>query len=955
MNYSFGRFISCFAVCLWLMGGEVCSQGQAPAAAPAAEASAGPVDILKAGNAAYLSQNWAEAAKQFDQFLEAYGTEPTAAEAVAQVKPLLCLSRIRLRDYAAAGQLVSECLALPKLEPKLKDELAFWKGVILLQMQEYDLSRTALLGYFQIPEFNEQRRVETLLLYGTTYVLEGKLVEAAAFFEQQSARLWQMNQEAAMRGQTLRLHCLLELGELDKAKEIVRAAQPLLAQVTQIVSLQGLTAELGGRFLEKEDYYSAIFCLQRVWPAQRLLKHQTERIARLQAEIEALKARAGTEPQVFQKQSVMTRVEREHRTFAANASFDLAVRMRLGFSYLGLGRWREAALVLEEAVQLPGDPVQQAQAGMAVVQCWHELKRYDRAVAAADVWLAKFEEKAAPTDTAKVRFLLAQARYDAQDFSEAAKEFEALAVKLPKEELVPQAMLMAGLAHLMADDTEAAVTQFKELLRRFDHLPAAEDADYWLGMALSFDKQYQPCRDHLERHLKKYAKSGRYAPAAEFKRAYCLFAVAQYDDAIAELQEYQIRHPQGADIGEAEVLRGDALCSLGQIDEGLASYEAVSVSDDHWYDEAQFKIGNVWKLRQDWPALQAHYEAFAKARPDSKKLAEAVYWMGFASESMDQHDEARALYWRALDEHGDVADRYGVEDILLALPRLYRGENQRVELVREIQRKRTEAEKQNRPVMVCRLNWMEGHMQPPDKPELSYAGFLMAAQTLNVKRQNPRIIADCADASREAGSKVRAKELYTELIRWHPRAVEVERAYAGLGFLAEAAGEWQAALDNYARFEKRAVSMDLIPRVALRKAALLGDHRKISEATEIYKGLLSDKLTPTRAKAEALLAWGGLLEKQNQLLPATAYYERVYVGYGRHLDLVAKAYLARAKALEKLGKKREAHEVYAECSRTAALTAFPEFTAAEQRMNELGPLPPAPVNEAKVKETEVAR
>ena len=215
MNYSFGRFISCFAVCLWLMGGEVCSQGQAPAAAPAAEASAGPVDILKAGNAAYLSQNWAEAAKQFDQFLEAYGTEPTAAEAVAQVKPLLCLSRIRLRDYAAAGQLVSECLALPKLEPKLKDELAFWKGVILLQMQEYDLSRTALLGYFQIPEFNEQRRVETLLLYGTTYVLEGKLVEAAAFFEQQSARLWQMNQEAAMRGQTLRLHCLLKLCELD--------------------------------------------------------------------------------------------------------------------------------------------------------------------------------------------------------------------------------------------------------------------------------------------------------------------------------------------------------------------------------------------------------------------------------------------------------------------------------------------------------------------------------------------------------------------------------------------------------------------------------------------------------------------------------------------------------------------------------------------------------------------
>ncbi len=955
MSSSSGRFIPTFSVGLWLLVGSAGIWAQAPAAAPEDAPAAGPVELLKAGNAAYLAQNWAEAAKQFDLFLESYASEPTAAEAVAQVKPLLCLARIRLRDYAAAGQLVSDCLALPKLEPKLKDELAFWKGVILLQMQEYDLSRTALTDYFQVPEFNAQRRVETLLLYGTSYVLEGKMAEAAAFFEQQSARLWQMNQEAALRGQTLRLHCLLELGELDKAREMVRAVQPLLSQVTQIVSLQGLTAELGGRFLENQDYYGAIFCLQRVWPAQRLLKHQADRIARLQAEIEALKARPGTEPQVFQKQSVLTRVEREHRTFAANASFDLAVRMRLGFAYLGLERWREAALVLEDAVQLPGDPAQQAQAGMAVVQCWHELKRYDRAVAAADVWLAKFEDKAAPTDAAKVRFLLAQARYDAREFPEAAHEFEALTEKLPKDELAPQALLMAGLARLMADETEPAMALFKEVVRRFDHLPVAEDADYWLGMALSFDKEYQVCRDHLEKHLKKYAKSGRYADAAEFKRAYCRFALAEYEPAIAELAEYQARHPQGADVPESLVLSGDALCALGQIDEGLACYDRITKETAHWYDEAQFKIGHVLKLRQDWPAMLAHYEAFVKGSPDSKKLAEAVYWMGFACDSMERRDDARTLYWKALDDHGEVADRYGVEDILLALPKLYRGEDQRVELVREIQRKRTEGEKKNRPVLVCRLNWMEGHMQPPDKPELSYAGFLMAAQTLNVKKQNPRIIADCADASAEAGSKSRAKELYIELIRWHPRAVEVERAYAGLGLLADAAGEWESALDYYARFEKRAVSMELIPRVALRKAALLAEHRKMVEATEIYKGLLSDKLTPARSKAEALLAWGSLLEKQNQPLPATAYYERVYVAYGRHLDLVAKAYLARAKALEKMGKTREAHEVYDECARSAALAAYPEFAAAEQRMKELGPLPPKPTLEAHAKETEVPK
>ena len=231
-------------------------------------------------------------------------------------------------------------------------------------------------------------------------------------------------------------------------------------------------------------------------------------------------------------------------------------------------------------------------------------------------------------------------------------------------------------------------------------------------------------------------------------------------------------------------------------------------------------------------------------------------------------------------------------------------------------------------------------MQPEDRPRLAQADYMMAASLLDVKKQNPQVIADCADASREAGSPTRAGELYRELIRWHPRAVEVERAWAGLGFLATEKGEWREALEFFEQFEKRAVSMDLLQKVRLTEASLLAEHARTSEAIEIYETILGDKLMPPRAKAEALMAWAQVLEKRDDTLKATACYERVYVAYGRQHDLTAQAYLARGRALEKLGMKREASEVYAELVTTDHLKEFPEVEEAQLRLKVIGPPPP---------------
>lgn len=897
-----------------------------------------PKELLEAGNAAYVSGQWAESAQIFQTFLDTYGKDSVFAETVQQVKPLLTLARIRLSEFGAAGELISECLTFPRLQPKLRDELSFWKGIILLKVEAYTESRAAFLAYYQTPEFDSLRKVETLLLYGTTYILENKHAEAATFFEQQSKRLWDLNQEAAMRAQVLRFHCLLQTEDLDKALELVRMLQPLMDKVTQIVSLHGLMAELGGRYLEKQDYYHAIYCLQRVWPAERLVRHQEARIEHLKLEIEALLQRPNTEPLVFQKRSVLTRAEREYNNFSSNDKFDQGVRMRLGFAWLGLERYREAALVLEDALNLPGEAKQQTQAGLIVVQCWLELTRYDRCVASADAWLIRFAKTADEDSVARVRFMMAQALHDDEKFQEATPIFEEVAKSHSKHELAPQALFMAGICHMMSDDHPGAIQFFQQVEQNHASLPIAETADYWHGMALSFHQEYEACRSHLAAHLQHYGPNARYLTEANFRRAYCLFALGAYEDSIQELRSFVQKFPQTQDAGEAKVLIGDALCSLGEIEPGLESYRSVVQGTRYWHDEAQFKIGNVLKLRKDWDGLRSHFTAFITENPDSKRLAEAVYWAGFASLSQDRLEEARQLYWQTITQLGNMPDRYGVEDILIALPRLYRGEEGRIELLREVQRVRTKALKDKQTALACRMHWMEGHAEPADKPRMAQADFIMAADLLNVEKQNPRIIADCADASAVAGNKTRAKDLYIGLIKWHPRAVEVERAYAGLGQLSAEAGAWEEALGYFEQFEKRVVSVTLRPQVLMKKAELLTEHAKEAEAIGIYKGLLEDKLTPSRSRAEALLAWGKLWEKQGETLKAAALYERVYLSYGRNRDLMAQAYLARGMALEKLNKKAEAAEVYQELIKTEVLQSQPEFSQGADRLAKLGPV-----------------
>ena len=70
-------------------------------------------------------------------------------------------------------------------------------------------------------------------------------------------------------------------------------------------------------------------------------------------------------------------------------------------------------------------------------------------------------------------------------------------------------------------------------------------------------------------------------------------------------------------------------------------------------------------------------------------------------------------------------------------------------------------------------------------------------------------------------------------------------------------------------------------------------------------------------------------------MKATAYFERVYVAYGKFRGMVAQSYLRRGELLEELGRSREAIEVYRALLQREDLGGMPEHGQARRHLAEL--------------------
>lgn len=866
----------------------------------------------------------------FETFRRDFGSSPQAAPALAEMRYPLVMSLLSLQKFDQASQLISEALdSQPPLAAAQREELLFWRGVCLMQSEDNAGARNALEAFSS--EFPTATKAsEAQLLLGTSFLLEGQFAEAADHFALIKPRLQPVDRG---RATVLQLYALLEAGDNDAALALVVDEFPRLHEMLQIATFQTLALQLGSNFLEAGRMRDAILCLQRVWSRDRLVTHQQTRLKNLEDALAAAEAQPRSDAyRKFHLKQMIAKVRRELDNFEKLEEFDAALRLRLATAFLGMRRYREAALILEEMLaKMPPSPIVEA-ASVTLVQAWMETGRWSRVTESA----ALFEEKFPKSEQLPlVMYLAGTAQQRDNDQDAAIATFDGIIKKYPKSDFAARAYFMRGFSMLLAEKNPEAVVAFEEFAKNHPDHELREAATYWRGMGFSLNKQHEKSRAAMDEYLATYPQ-GASAGLALFRKAYGAHSMMDYPLSIEEMSDYLAKYPGHETNDEALVLLGDALMNEGEIDRGIAAYKRINPSNTRFFEEGWFKIGKALRLLEDTDGMRAHFQQFREEHARSPRVAEAIYWIGWTHRQAEEPEKARVVYWEAIDELGNDPSIRSVEDLFPALARLYRGGEEQRQYVTQLRDLHERAETNEETTLAMRALWAQGQAYARTDPNRARELMVQAGALADVPNTNPLILADIALAMQETGRINESEEVWRDLVKWNPRAAQKDRAFASLAEIELQRGRERAALDWIERFENETNGSVLAASMFLTKGRLLVDRGDYPGARAAFEAVLTAPAATGQLKAESLFLTGETFMAENKPELAIPYFQRIYIMHGRWSDWVARAYFRSGEAFEQLKDVEAARKTYDEMTRVDAIQSLPEVEKGRSRLEALG-------------------
>ena len=898
-------------------------------------------DVIIKADKAYNEKRYADAVAGYEGFLRDFGSSKEAAPDLPHVRHNLVAALMQTQQFDAVVEAIGEAQAPGQTAPDKQENLAFWHGVALMQLGNHGKAQEVLDEF--VTRFPDaRRRPDAALLAATALLAEGKKKEAAGALEK-----IRTDQDSPHRGRAtvLELHSLLESGQDEAALQLLAAEAPRQDRITQIATFQTLAMALGDKFLGDGKPREAIRAFQAVWPRERLTAHQQRRLADAKEQLASLEA--APDADIFQRaqaRQVVRETEEELAKLGKIASFDASVRFRLASAFHQQDRFRECALLLDDMLRgMEADAVVE-QASLTTLQSWMAIGRHDKAVETAKLFTGRFPQS---EQLPLVLYLQGMAQQKSDDYEAALATFGEVVEKFPQSKQAPRAFFMRGFTLLLAERNDEAAELFAEFAEKYPDHDLGEPAAYWQGSALAFAKKFPEAREVLAAIPEKYPKGVLRGPAA-FRHAYCAQSMRDYETAEKELSEYLERHPDGDENAEARILLGDALLAQAKSDEGKEIYRSVPEEAGRFHEEAQFKMAKVLKLEEDYEGLRKLMRKYLEKHPDSPRAAEALYQIGTAWRQEDRTDQAKEEYRAAIRKFGNDPRAHAVEDLFLGLARLYRGESEKLDYLADLRAMRAEAEAAQQEVLTVRTIWALAQAVKKSDPALSAALLREASVRVEPSVTSSMVLADVAaaqmlaagdesDPAESARRREMAAGLYRDLLKWHPRAAQKDKALGALARLALEQKDTRTALDYYARIERDTPWSPLMGDVLMTRAQLEVDEGRLDEAADSYTRLLAAENVSGKLKAQALLALGELEMQRNQPQKAIPYYQRIYILYGKWRDAVAKAYLRSGEAFEQINDLEAARKTYEELAASEDLASLPEGAEAREKLKKFTP------------------
>jgi len=768
-------------------------------------------------------------------------------------------------------------------------------------------------------------------------------------------------------------------GELDKAGELMEQVKGFATGGDNVAQMNNIYLKLGDQMLEKKSFREALGAYQLVRRKSEISRIQKDVIAKIE---ESLKNPGkgpirGTKEELEEKlksnNSLLEELEKR-------SDYDASLYYRLGRCYFEMSRLWESILAFDVIVKDYKEFAQRDRCMFGMIIANAQLKRVGAARKLCEKYISDFPDGA---DLGTVSEMFGMLAYENGQLAEAVDAFNK-AEGFPKAEKERLRFLKGNVLFEMQRFDDARTT-FELLVNEFPESAYKDDAMYRVALSYFYQNDSINVTKAIKAYLKENPK-GQYIIDARYRLAFIKFQARETEDAMKDLEAIVKDAPNDQNIGQVYALLGDGYNQKQDYEKALENFaQAVDkAKSDDVLTYAMDQATDLYASMGKWKELGDMWDKYLKTHQDNEEQElKAVLWISRARVKEDKKDEATKLLSTAIKPKIPNPANEQVEGLIQQLVTLIAPKRRVVRApsatpaadgaakpadgaapaapapaaaapvvtFEEVEKKLEELLTPPEAVMngtaqmriLFAKAWLAKTMREPEKAEKLFTIIIEVAKAEDL---SPMLLATVGDNARKKGDLDKATACYNRLNEFFKDTEYADGAAVGLAEIAFEKNDYPKALELFKKAMEEYQGSSRLLDATRGQARVLVKLKKYDEAKKIYTDVLNTKEWRGEAHAEALFMQGEMLTEQNKPGEAISFYQRVVIAHQKWKPILAKAYIACAKAFIKLNRPieppdrpnsdREAAKLMLiEMTKRQDLQPLPEMKEAQQLLSTL--------------------
>ena len=335
-----------------------------------------------------------------------------------------------------------------------------------------------------------------------------------------------------------------------------------------------------------------------------------------------------------------------------------------GLCLVGLEKHAEAADVFKRAVE--ANPDYHSIDKLLYELAW-AYKNSGKTEPSTDAFRQLFEKQSQSPLAAESALHVAEAKYDAKEYAQAADWYSKAQEAHPDDAVGERSLHKLAWTKYQQEDYQAAADAFAAQLEKFPSGTWASEGRFMQAESLFAQKSYEQAAPVYKQVLAKLPKREEFAALAPLHAAQTLAQQKEWNAALQVLEQFQPALKKSAWLEEAMYEKAWCLQNLGRSDDAITLFDEVGSSDSEIGARAHFMLGEIRFERGDHrEAIRSFFKA-AYGYGYPKWQADSLFEAGRCFEVMKNVDQAKKCYEEVVEKFPQSDKVAGAKERLTAL------------------------------------------------------------------------------------------------------------------------------------------------------------------------------------------------------------------------------------------------------------------------------------------------